>query len=131
MSQSSEFLRRTSACIRRHRQRAQEAGQFIDYGLEQLRELVKGAMSSGCFYCREPITESNWGADHETPTSRGGSYCLWNVKIVCRACNEAKHILTADEFSALWEPRREMSEDSRKSILRRLRAGAKVISRRG
>jgi hypothetical protein len=63
--------------------------------------------------------------DHRTPTSRVVDYRLGNVACCCTVCNEAKGLLTADEFSQLlallrtWHPR------AGSDVLARLRAGGR------
>lgn len=116
-------MKRTSDMLSSHRKRAKEAGQAIDYGLDQLRVLVQEAFFRPCPYCSGAITEQNFSADHTTPISRGGSFCLWNLEITCKACNLAKGLLNAVEFAHLWAALREMDSKARQDVLIRLRLG--------
>lgn len=54
-----------------------------------------------CRYCQVELTPKNFGLDHITPVSRGGSNDLDNLQQVCQSCNKAKGSLTNTEFSDL------------------------------
>lgn len=95
------FDRRTRNAIESHRVRAREVNQTLDYGLDELRCKVREAQQLPCCYCGVTLTDSNWSCDHATPTSRDGSYNLWNLEICCSNCNTTKGILTHEEFSQL------------------------------
>jgi len=126
---NTTFDRRTRCAIDSHRKRAKEAGQMLDYGLDEFRLRVKEAMELPCRYCGASLTDSTWSSDHSTPTSRGGSYCLWNVEIVCRRCNETKGALTSEEFASLRLLLSDWHDVARVNVLVRLRAGAKAYRR--
>jgi hypothetical protein len=72
------------------------------------------------------MTDATWSSDHATPTSRGGSFCLCNVEVICRRCNETKGPLTHEEFSALLAVLRDFTSVARMDVIRRLRAGGRV-----
>lgn len=91
---------------------------------------VREAMRGGCRSCGCALTEQNFSCDHATPTSRGGSFALQNVEITCKCCNEAKGVLTAEEFALLWVALRQMTSEGRVSVIRRLRAGGRALARR-
>lgn len=124
------FMKRTTNAIDSHRKRAKAAGQRLDYGLDEFREKVIESLRLPCYYCGVGLTDANWSSDHSTPTSRGGSYCLWNVEIVCKHCNEAKGALTHEEFSALLCVLRDFQSQARLNVIQRLRAGARAMARR-
>lgn len=62
-----------------------------------------------CFYCdRECASRGPWRLtkDHKVPVSRGGSDAIDNLAVACKQCNSEKATLTADEYLAMWRPRR-------------------------
>ena len=120
LSQADTLLARARRLLHDHRTRARKDGAEIDYTLRDLRELL--ASSPCCAYCGMPVA---WDAsiDHKTPTSRGGKHCRANLVVCCRACQERKGLLSAEEFRQLlaligsWAPR------AGSDLLARLRAG--------
>lgn len=61
---------------------------------------LKGTFyESGCFYCgRKFGAKSRRTRDHVVPTARGGSRMAHNVVNACFKCNQAKGILTGQEY---------------------------------
>lgn len=53
-----------------------------------------------CFYCKEPLLFEKLTLDHKKPISRGGLDIEENLVASCKACNEIKGHLTAEEFIA-------------------------------
>ena len=51
-----------------------------------------------CFYCHEPLTYKTATADHVIPHSKNGKTTSENIKASCYACNQAKGILSLNEF---------------------------------
>jgi 5-methylcytosine-specific restriction endonuclease McrA len=122
------FMRRTQNSIASHRKRAREAGQVLDYGLDELRARVEDAIAFGhCHYCQCSLTAETFACDHATPTSRAGSFGFWNVEVICTKCNRAKGILTAGEFAGLWAVMREWESLPRVNVQNRLVAGGGVF----
>lgn len=122
---SPGFNKRTADAIAFHRRLAREANQVLDYGLDELRILVSEALELPCRYCGIPLNASNWGIDHDTPRSRGGSLCLWNVQVICRPCNEAKGALTGEEYASLWAMMVDWPSCARMCVIQRLRSGGR------
>jgi 5-methylcytosine-specific restriction endonuclease McrA len=110
--------------IYRHQaRRARQAGQDLDYTLDQLRAWVRRCLHSPCPYCGDKLKAANISVDHETPTSRDGSYGRDNIRFVCLRCNQIKGALTANEFSELTTFLSTWPSEAAASVLRRLRAG--------
>ncbi len=64
--------------------------------------------------------------DHERPTSRSGAHAFANLHVTCKRCNEIKGPLsTAAEFAQLLAVLLSWPADARRSVLARLRAGAR------
>lgn len=114
--------RRVKASLDSHRHRARADHQELDYDWKSLRGMVRSA--ERCPYCSVILTASTFTLDHLIPTSRVANYSLSNLTVCCKICNEAKGILTHEEFEdllstmAFWNPRAKID------ILARLRAGA-------
>lgn len=123
-------MKRTTNAIDSHRVRAKAAGQHLDYGLDDLRIKVTEALQLPCCYCGVGMTDASWSSDHATPTSRGGSFNLDNVQVVCKTCNEIKGALTHEEFSVLKRVMWEWASEGRMNVMQRLRAGGKTFGRR-
>jgi 5-methylcytosine-specific restriction endonuclease McrA len=124
------LLRRTSNSLASHRRRAQAAGRRLDYGLDDLRRLVSDSLRLPCRYCGVSMSGATWSCDHATPTSRGGSFALDNLEVICRRCNEAKGRLTREEYSALVLLMWGWGSAARTDVINRLRAGGKALGRR-
>lgn len=124
------FMKRTASSFSSHKRRAKEAGVALDYTLDDLRELVRDALVTPCPYCWRTMTAATFSCDHETPTSRGGSFSIGNVCAIDSDCNQAKGNLDAEEFALLWVALRQMSSDGRTNVIRRLRAGGKIFGGR-
>jgi 5-methylcytosine-specific restriction endonuclease McrA len=120
------FALRTRTCFHNQQRRAREAGQPLDYSLDQLRVLVGTTLGRPCRYCGDKLDPANWSLDHQTPTSRGGSFTLANLAVICEPCNRVKGVLDAQEYARLWEVIRSWPKRSRSNLLARLRAGATV-----
>jgi 5-methylcytosine-specific restriction endonuclease McrA len=122
------FMKRTYQIYRHQAARARKAGQHLDYDLERFREWVEGWGETGdCYYCAGDLTEHNFSVDHRVPTSRGGTYLGVNVVLCCKPCNEAKGNLTDREFGQLMSVMFAWDAQTRQSVLKRLRAGGRVI----
>jgi 5-methylcytosine-specific restriction endonuclease McrA len=95
--------------------------------LERLRDDVRLKLSKRCPYTGELITVRNFSVDHDVPVSRGGTFWFANLRIVSRRGNEVKGKLTRDEFMHLLETLDAMNPAAKQDVLRRLRAGGKVL----
>jgi 5-methylcytosine-specific restriction endonuclease McrA len=124
-----KFNRITNDRFQNHRKRARLANATIDYDLEYYRAIVKVEIGQPCPYCFQELTLKNHSADHQTPTARGGSYTKENLGICCRRCNQAKGILTLEEFESLLALTRTWPDSVRTNTLARLRAGSKLFIR--
>lgn len=123
------FMQRTSRMIQHHRQRAKAMGQHLDYSLSDLRSLIQSALCLPCKYCHCTIKVHAFSCDHSTPTSRGGSFKLYNVECICQRCNETKGCLTSSEFLAILDALSTMDSVARVDVLKRLRAGNRLYRR--
>ena len=61
-----------------------------------------------CRYCgkSQPLT-----MDHRVPLSRGGRHEIANLIPACKPCNSRKHTRTEEEFRALLDSERGLSEE--------------------
>jgi 5-methylcytosine-specific restriction endonuclease McrA len=123
-------MRDLKATLRHHRERAAEYNQHLDYAVDDLRRLRDAACGKPCRFCRNPLGEPNYQFDHATPISRRGSFCLWNLQVVCDRCNALKGRLTLEEFASLWDLLRGLHPDAQSDITARLIAGAAPWKRR-
>lgn len=124
----SEFLKKSSNIYHSHKNRAKEKGAVLDFSLEQLRTWMHEALDTHCPYCRDRLDLDTISCDHRTPIARGGSFAEWNLEWICRDCNAAKGPLTGEEFDSLWYSLSEMAAaEARNNVLKRLRAGAKIV----
>lgn len=119
--QADALLVRAQRILRSHRQLAKKDGATLDYGLDEVQELLKCCT---CAYCLLPI---GWDAqvDHATPLARGGRHSIENLCLACIRCNQLKGQLTVEEFFALLKLLRVYPE-ARADIERRLLAGSKI-----
>jgi 5-methylcytosine-specific restriction endonuclease McrA len=121
------FQTRSANIYRHQRELAAQSGCELDYTLERLRDDVRLKLSKRCPYTGELITVRNFSVDHDVPISRGGTFWFENLRIVSRRGNEVKGKLTHDEFMRLLETLDAMDPEAKQDILRRLRAGGKVL----
>jgi hypothetical protein len=84
-------------------------------------------LGTRCPYAGELISMRNFSGDHDVPVSRGGTFWFANLRIVSQRGNEVKGKLTHDEFMRLLETLDAMDPVAKQDILRRLRAGGKVL----
>lgn len=119
------FNKRSGSAYQYHKLRARQDGQVLGYTLEQLRAHI--AHTSLCPYCRCLLTSGTYFLDHAHPTSRGGPHTLANLAVCCRACNEQKGNLTAEEFQALLTLVRQWAPIAQSQLLTRLRAGSQRL----
>jgi 5-methylcytosine-specific restriction endonuclease McrA len=119
------FNRRTYDAHQSHRRRARLMGVPLPYDVEALRQLVAQAIEHPCPYCGSRLSPENFNCDHQDATSRGGSFDLHNVRILCRPCNQAKGALSASEFEALLALMASWPVEARRDVLVRLRRGGK------
>ena len=119
------FIKRTSNAYHSCKKRAKKVGEFLDYTVDGLRDLIAAALQQPCPYCGTTLTVKNFAPDHRTPLSRGGSHCLGNVIVCCRPCNEVKGILTELEFTKLVQLLREYPPAVRTDVIARLRFGGR------
>ena len=50
-----------------------------------------------CYYCAMVLV-GIYALEHKHPLAKGGAHNLDNICPACMNCNEAKHVLTEDEF---------------------------------
>ncbi len=120
---TATLKRRIADAVASHRKRAKAVGLELDYDGGDLLALVTTALAGSCPYCRGPMSETSWSIDHDTPTSRRGSFCLWNLRAICKRCNTIKGAMTGEEFAALMALLRELHPDAQTDVMRRLMAG--------
>jgi 5-methylcytosine-specific restriction endonuclease McrA len=51
-----------------------------------------------CYYCRDPLDDTNRTKDHIVPKSKGGILSKKNKVFACRKCNRNKGDLTLQEW---------------------------------
>jgi 5-methylcytosine-specific restriction endonuclease McrA len=126
------FLKRTRSTYSGHRQRARRDRQTLDYTISDLRVwLLERSIADAlwrCACCEGLIVIEDLSLDHRQPISRGGRHELANLAVTCRTCNEVKGMLTAAEWSQLWDVLRRWPPAAIADVLRRLRGGG---ARRG
>lgn len=59
-----------------------------------------------CHYCGKKLLEQQMTLDHKVPWSLGGSDALENLVIACRSCNQAKGIMSYQDFKRQRKPRK-------------------------
>jgi 5-methylcytosine-specific restriction endonuclease McrA len=122
------ILMSRSANIYRHqRELAMQSGCELDYSLPELRKAIMRKLGTRCPYTGELITVRNFSMDHNVPLSRGGIFWFENLRIVSQRGNEVKGKLTHGEFMRLLETLDAMDPTAKQDVLRRLRAGGKVL----
>lgn len=118
------FVSQTQSCFNRQRHLARVAGEPIDYGVEDLRHLVRNHLGERhCYFCRGPITPDNFAIVARIPPERGGSFGFHNLEVVCAPCGQAKGALDRIEFRELHDLLRSWSPFVRRYFLTRLRTG--------
>jgi len=120
--QLNSILMKRSAAIYRHQ--TERAGKVLTYTLGNFRAKIAGA--EHCLYCKTELHPSTFGADHQIPLSRLGSWELDNIGICCMDCNMVKGPLTADEFTALLACLEEFPTAIAQHTRSRLKAGARI-----
>src|SRR5438876_637818 len=119
---------RTASIYRHQKERAQRAGQLLDYTLEEFRAWAREWIHHrACEYCGTSLTIKTLSTDHCRPIARGGSHSHHNLVFCCERCNQCKGILEDDEYLALLALLARWPAEARTNMLARLRAGAKVI----
>jgi 5-methylcytosine-specific restriction endonuclease McrA len=122
------ILMSRSANIYRHQvELAAQSGCKLDYSLPELRKAIMLNLGTRCPYAGEVITVRNFSADHDVPVSRGGTFWFENLRIVSQRGNELKGTLTRDEFTRLLEVLDAMELAAKQDVLRRMRAGGKML----
>lgn len=87
--------------------RATEHKRVIPFTCQEFACIVYKAIADQyCPYCLADLTFENFSADHMKPISRGGSWALDNIAIVCRMCNLEKSSGTLEWFLAKRRVRR-------------------------
>lgn len=118
------FVDLTQRTFTDQRQRARATGDSIDYGLEDLRQLVQNHLGARhCYFCRGAITADNFAIVSRNPPERGGGFGFHNLEVVCAACGQAKGCLDRIEFRELHDLLRSWSPVVRRYFLTRLRTG--------
>jgi 5-methylcytosine-specific restriction endonuclease McrA len=121
------MMRRTANIHRHWVLRAAKAGQQLDYTLAELRGWARQRLGSPCPYCGHELKAANISVDHEVPTSRDGSWTANNIRFICGRCNQIKGALTAKEFGELRTLLHTWPSEATVSVLRRLRAGGRLV----
>jgi 5-methylcytosine-specific restriction endonuclease McrA len=91
-----------------------------------LRDLVNAALGQPCPYCPDVLDHRNFSVDHSEPISRGGSFALDELCIICLRCNQVKGNMNEGEFTRLLWLLKEFHPDAARNLLARLRAGGRI-----
>lgn len=94
----------------------------LRFSLPKLREVMVSRLGKPCPYCAVEMRAKIFSVDHILPVSRGGKKNLANLQMVCSPCNRSKADLTDSEYFSLIVFLSGMSEEARRSVMRRLRA---------
>lgn len=121
------FMMRTSGSYHTQKVNADKAKAKLRFTLSEFRDVVEAAIETGCPYCDVKIRAKNFSPDHIVPISRGGSYGLDNLQIICEPCNGQKGGLTDEEFTKLLALISDFDQAAQTDIRRRLRAGSKAL----
>lgn len=121
------FQARSANIFRHQKELAAKAGRTLDYDLGGLRGIIAESVGMICAYAGEMITERNFSLDHDVPISRGGSFGLENLRVVSMRGNETKGKLTRPEYVALLCSLDMMGAEAKQDVLRRMRAGGKML----
>jgi 5-methylcytosine-specific restriction endonuclease McrA len=97
-SAHTAFMVRTLAIYTAQKRRAIRHGQRLDYTKVQLRSLVRGELGQPCPFCTTILDTGNYWIDHDIPVSRGGSFGLANLVVMCQPCNRRKSTLSLADF---------------------------------
>ena len=117
------FEKRCRTLLKSHKERAKRDGQQLDYGLEEIRSLVRE--NKQCHYCGVPL-DYTFHIDHARPSSRDpNAHRLANLVCCCARCDECKGILTGVEFLNLLDLLDSFHPAASSDVLARLRAGGK------
>jgi 5-methylcytosine-specific restriction endonuclease McrA len=129
--QDSAFLKKVGNIYSSHRQRARKYKVELPYGIDDLRawvtEKLAGRTSPLCDYCHCYLSLATFTVDHRRPLVRGGLHSLTNLAVCCMACNLAKGPLNDLEWGCLLTYLDSIHPFAKKSVLARLKAGAKAI----
>src|SRR5205823_15002594 len=99
VQQHAVFVQRSYDAYQLHKRKARAAGQFVDFGLEDLRAYVLNNLGDRrCPYCRGPILVNNFALSPKIPPERGGSFAFHNLVVTCADCEKAKGVLDYIEF---------------------------------
>jgi 5-methylcytosine-specific restriction endonuclease McrA len=126
------FMARTANIYRHQRELAEKAGCSLMIDLDWLRKRVAFILTEPgpvCYYCHERLTVRTFSLDHRIPVSRGGSFELSNLDVICLTCNQTKGLLSAYEFQLLVDMIDGWLPEARADVKRRLRAGSKALQR--
>src|SRR5207244_997113 len=124
VQQHAVFVQRTHDAYQLHKRRARAAGQFVDFGLDDLRAYVLNNLGDRrCQYCRGPIPAGGFALSPKVPPERGGSFAFHTLVVTCAACDRAKGVLDYVEFKELMHLLRTWAPAVRARFLARLRTG--------
>lgn len=81
---------------------------------EMKKLIILGQLAPLCTYCGKRITNpEDFTQDHQLPLARGGKTVPSNLVPACMHCNHEKGILTADEYRAVLNYRKNIQMDRR------------------
>lgn len=75
--------------------RARKMGNSVT--VVSIRDVAWWLEDLRCWYCGIRLV-GIYALEHKQPLAKGGPHNLENIAPACMTCNEAKHILTEDEF---------------------------------
>lgn len=105
-----------------------ENGAELNYNVEDVRLAARSAMGQPCPYCAEPVEPETFSFDHDIPVSRGGSFAFSNLVVICKRCNDVKGNMSGKEFGELLTTVHSFTDEVSRSILSRMRAGARFYN---
>ena len=125
------FLKRTQNIYGDMKRRAKKEFKEVPFTISGFREWLNstfdtGAASSGvvrCAYSGIMLTIEQLEIDHQTPTSRGGSFDFGNLAVCSKEENLRKGMLTAFEYSCLGGVINTFPHEIAQSIWRSLQVG--------
>lgn len=122
----SDFMSKSRNTYNGQKARALEDFKVeLPYSLDEFREWLRPFVDTTCS-CGKKITIKQMAVDHHYPVSRGGSWALDNLSVLCRSCNFRKGKLLPDEYSKLVEfANTYLSPESRADLWQRLATGGK------
>lgn len=121
------LLARCRAAYAKHKRRARADRQRLDYTVLDLLALARRTPT--CPYCRCVLHPGILAFDHRIPPVRSGRHALDNLLACCATDNEAKGVMTEEEYRELlallrgWHPR------AGADVLARLRHGGRRYRR--